>query len=57
LAYDFFKNNNISMVWSQLDRLVTRRIVTFDTVILRLIGDMSLFEDHLAKYNLIQLKR
>lgn len=45
------------MVWSQLDRLVTLRIVTFETVILRLIGDMSLFEDHLAKYNSIQLKR
>jgi len=45
------------MVWSQLDRLVTGRIVTFDTVVLRIIGDRSLFEDHLTKYNLIQLKR
>ena len=44
LAYNFFKNNNICMVWSQQDRLVTPPIVTSDFVYLRLIGDRSIDE-------------
>jgi len=39
LAYNFFRNNNIAMVWSQMDRLQTPPIVTSDFVYLRLIGD------------------
>ena len=44
LAYNFFKNNNIGMVWSQQDRLVTPAIVTSDFLYLRLIGDRSIDE-------------
>jgi uncharacterized protein YecE (DUF72 family) len=44
LAYNFFKNNNICMVWSQRDKLVTPSVVTSDFVYLRLIGDRSIDE-------------
>ena len=44
LAYNFFHNNNVSMVWSQMDRLQTPPIVTSDFVYLRLIGDRSISE-------------
>jgi uncharacterized protein YecE (DUF72 family) len=49
LAYNFFKNNNIAMVWSQMDRLQTPPIVTSDFVYLRLIGDRRLAEDQFGK--------
>ena len=54
LAYDFFKNNNIAMVWSQMDRLQTPPIVTSDFVYLRLIGDRRLSDDQFGK---IQIDR
>jgi uncharacterized protein YecE (DUF72 family) len=54
LAYNFFKNNNISMVWSQMDRLHTPPIVTSDFVYLRLIGDRRLSESEFGK---IQIDR
>jgi uncharacterized protein YecE (DUF72 family) len=54
LAYNFFKNNNISMVWSQMDRLQTPPIVTSDFVYLRLIGDRRLAEEQFGK---IQIDR
>jgi uncharacterized protein YecE (DUF72 family) len=54
LAYNFFKNNNIAMVWSQMDRLQTPPIVTSDFVYLRLIGDRRLAEDQFDK---IQIDR
>jgi uncharacterized protein YecE (DUF72 family) len=54
LAYNFFKNNNISMVWSQMDRLRTPPIVTTDFVYLRLIGDRRLAEDQFGR---IQIDR
>ena len=53
LAYNFFKNNNIAMVWSQMDRLQTPPVVTSDFV-LRLIGDRRLAEDQFGK---IQIDR
>jgi len=49
LAYNFFKNNNICMVWSQQDKLVTPPIVTSDFVYLRLIGDRSIDEKDFGK--------
>ena len=52
LAYNFFKNNNISMVWSQMDRLQTPSIVTSDFVYLRLIGDRRLAESQFGKFDL-----
>jgi uncharacterized protein YecE (DUF72 family) len=54
LAYNFFKNNNISMVWSQMDRLRTPTVVTSDFVYLRLIGDRRLADDQFGK---IQIDR
>jgi uncharacterized protein YecE (DUF72 family) len=45
LAYNFFLNNNICMVWNQLDRIQSPAIVTSDFIYLRLIGDRSIKED------------
>src|SRR4029078_10451455 len=44
LAYNFFLNNNICMVWNQLGRIQSPPIVTSDFVYLRLIGDRSIKE-------------
>jgi uncharacterized protein YecE (DUF72 family) len=44
LAYSFFANNDICMVWSQLAEIQTPPIVTTDFVYLRLIGDRSIQE-------------
>lgn len=44
LAYNFFANNDICMVWSQLARLSTPPVVTTDFLYIRLIGDRSIDE-------------
>jgi len=44
LAYNFFANNGICMVWSQLAELKTPPVVTTDFLYLRLIGDRSIQE-------------
>jgi uncharacterized protein YecE (DUF72 family) len=44
LAYNFFKNNRICLVWNQLDIIQTPPIVTTDFVYLRFIGDRSFSE-------------
>ena len=54
LAYNFFRNSNVSLVWSQMDRLQTPPIVTSDFVYLRLIGDRRLSED---QFGMIQIDR
>jgi uncharacterized protein YecE (DUF72 family) len=54
LAYNFFRNSNVSLVWSQMDRLQTPPIVTSDFVYLRLIGDRRLAEEQFGK---IQIDR
>jgi len=54
LAYNLFKNSNICLVWSQIDRLQTPPIVTSDFVYLRLIGDRRLAESQFGK---IQIDR
>ncbi len=54
LAYNLFRNSNISLVWSQMDRLQTPPIVTSDFVYLRLIGDRRLAESQFGK---IQIDR
>ena len=41
VAYDFFADNNICMVWSQLLDIQTPPVVTTDFVYLRLIGDIT----------------
>jgi len=54
LAYNFFKNNNVAMVWSQMNGLQIPPIVTSDFVYLRLIGDRRLAESQFGK---IQIDR
>jgi uncharacterized protein YecE (DUF72 family) len=49
LAYNFFLNNNICMVWNKLDRIQSPPIVTSDFVYLRLIGDRSIEEIDFGK--------
>jgi len=44
LAYSFFANNDICMVWSMLAELQTPPIVTTDLLYLRFIGDRSIQE-------------
>jgi uncharacterized protein YecE (DUF72 family) len=44
LAYNFFANNNICMVWSQIVGIRIPPIVTTDFLYLRFIGDRSLQE-------------
>jgi len=54
LAYNFFVNNDIGMVWSQLAELQTPPIVTTDFVYLRFIGDRSIQEKNFGR---IQIDR
>jgi len=54
LAYNFFANNGISMVWSQLAELKTPPVVTSDFLYLRLIGDRSIREKDFGR---IQIDR
>jgi uncharacterized protein YecE (DUF72 family) len=49
LAYNMFRNNNISLVWSQMDRLQTPPVITTDFFYLRLIGDRSIQESNFGK--------
>lgn len=44
LAYNFFKKNNICLVWNQLDIVQTPPIVTTDFTYIRFIGDRSISE-------------
>jgi uncharacterized protein YecE (DUF72 family) len=49
LAYNFFANNKLCMVWSQLAEIKTPPIVTTDFLYLRLIGDRSINEKDFGK--------
>jgi uncharacterized protein YecE (DUF72 family) len=49
LAYNFFADNNICMVWSQLAELRTPPINTTDFLYLRFIGDRSIQEKDFGK--------
>jgi len=44
LAYNFFKKNNICLVWNQLDIVRTPPVVTTDFTYIRFIGDRSISE-------------
>lgn len=54
LAYNFFVNNDICLVWSQLAELQTPPIVTTDFLYLRFIGDRSIQEKDFGR---IQIDR
>jgi uncharacterized protein YecE (DUF72 family) len=49
MAYNFFADNNICMVWSQLAELRTPPIATADFLYLRFIGDRSIDEKDFGK--------
>jgi uncharacterized protein YecE (DUF72 family) len=49
LAYNFFADNNICMVWSQLAELMTPPVVTTDFLYLRFIGDRTISEEDFGK--------
>lgn len=54
LAYNFFANNNMCLVWSHLADIRTPPIVTSDFVYVRLIGDRSIQE---RDFGTIQIDR
>jgi uncharacterized protein YecE (DUF72 family) len=49
LAYNFFVNNNLCLVWSQLARIRTPPIVTSDFLYVRFIGDRSIDEKNFGR--------
>jgi uncharacterized protein YecE (DUF72 family) len=49
LAYNFFADNDICLVWSQLAKLRTPPIVTTDFLYVRFIGDRSIDEKELGQ--------
>ena len=55
LAYNFFADNNICMVWSKLAELRTPPIATTDFLYLRFIGDRGIDEKISEKYRRIEL--
>jgi uncharacterized protein YecE (DUF72 family) len=60
LAYNFFANNDICMVWSQLARMSTPPIVTSDFLYVRFIGDRSINEKDFGKIHkdrIIEMKQ
>jgi uncharacterized protein YecE (DUF72 family) len=54
LAYSFFANNELCLVWSQLAELQTPPILITDFLYLRFTGDRSLQEKYFGR---IQLER
>jgi uncharacterized protein YecE (DUF72 family) len=60
LAYNFFVNNDICLVWSQLAELQTPPIVTTDFLYLRFIGDRSIQEKdfgRIQKDRVVEMER
>jgi uncharacterized protein YecE (DUF72 family) len=49
LAYNFFANNNLCLVWNQLADIQTPPIVTTDFLYIRFIGDRSISEKDFGK--------
>ena len=49
LAYNFFADNNLCMVWSQLAEIRTPPIATTDFLYLRFIGDRTIDEKNFGK--------
>jgi uncharacterized protein YecE (DUF72 family) len=56
LAYNLFRNSNVSLVWSQMDKIQTPPVITSDFVYLRLIGDRTLSEDQFGKLQIDRTK-
>jgi uncharacterized protein YecE (DUF72 family) len=56
LSYNFFANNNLCLVWSQLADIHTPSIVTSDFIYVRLIGDRSIRENDFARIQIDRIK-
>jgi len=56
LAYNFFRNNRMCLVWSQLVDIRTPPIVTSDFVYVRLIGDRSIQEKDFGRIQIDRIK-
>ena len=56
LAYNFFRNNQMCLVWSQLADIRTPPIVTSDFVYVRLIGDRSIQEKDFGNIQIDRIK-
>ena len=57
LFYNYLKERNYCLVWSQQDILVTPPLLTTDFVYLRLIGDRSIDERDFGKMKEIEQKK
>ncbi|MFZ0648547.1 MAG: DUF72 domain-containing protein [Nitrososphaeraceae archaeon] len=60
LAYNFFADNDICLVWSQLAKLRTPPIVTTDFLYIRFIGDRSIDEKEfgqIQKDRVLEMKK
>ena len=55
-AYNFFRNNGMCLVWSQLADIRTPLIVTSDFVYVRLIGDRSIQEKDFGHIQIDRIK-
>jgi uncharacterized protein YecE (DUF72 family) len=56
LAYNFFRNNQMCLVWSQLADIKTPPIITSDFVYVRLIGDRSIQEKDFGTIQIDRIK-
>jgi uncharacterized protein YecE (DUF72 family) len=56
LAYNFFANNDMCLVWSQLAEIRTPPIVTSDLVYVRFIGDRSIQEKDFGHIQIDRIK-
>jgi uncharacterized protein YecE (DUF72 family) len=56
LAYNFFANNNMCLVWSQLAEIRTPPIVSSDFVYVRFIGDRSIQEKDFGRIQIDRIK-
>jgi uncharacterized protein YecE (DUF72 family) len=57
LAYNFFSNNNMCLVWSQLADIHTPPIVTSDFAYVRFIGDRSIQEKDFGRIQIDRIKK
>ena len=56
LAYNFFANNNMCLVWSQVADIRTPPVVTSDFVYVRFIGDRSIQEKDFGRIQIDRIK-
>jgi uncharacterized protein YecE (DUF72 family) len=56
LAYNFFANNDMCLVWSQLAEIRTPPVVTSDFVYVRFIGDRSIQEKDFGSIQIDRIK-